>query len=138
MIDRLVFDSSAILTLFIPDANTPKVEKLFVRVLEDELEGLVPDLAYVECANVMWKYVRRGLCDEPEAREVVTRVRELPLISVPTRALFEDAYQEGLRSGITAYDAVYVTLASVLKIDLVTGDKKLAARVRHAKYVADL
>jgi predicted nucleic acid-binding protein len=113
------------MALFVQETHTPKAEKILQEALANKTELVVPDLAYVECANVMWKYVRKGLCTPEKASEVLRKVGQLPLSSVPTRAIFEEAFHEGARLGVTAYDAVYVVLSRKLASPLVTGDKRL-------------
>lgn len=134
---RLVLDTSALMALFVEGSHTPKADKILKEAIENKAEVLVPDLAYVECANVMWKYVRKGLCAEDRAREVLRKVVELPLSSVPTRALLEEAFQEATRLGITAYDAVYVVLAKKTGAPLVTGDKRLTHPSIGGQYLGD-
>jgi predicted nucleic acid-binding protein len=58
---RCVLDTNIYIKQFINDPLTPKVNKLLDHLNDLSSEFYVPDLFYVECANVFWKYVRANL-----------------------------------------------------------------------------
>lgn len=58
---RIVVDASVCIKQFIADSLTPKVNQLFDHLNDPRAEFFVPDLFYIECANVLWKYVRANL-----------------------------------------------------------------------------
>lgn len=136
--ERLVLDCSAVMALFVQESYTPQAEKILQDAFRNKTELLVPDLTFVECANVMWKYVRKGLSQVDKAQEVLRRVSELPLSSVPTRALFDEALGAAVKLGITAYDAVYVVLARKTGSDFITGDKRLKRSEIGGRYLGDM
>jgi predicted nucleic acid-binding protein len=89
----------------------------------------VPDLFYIECTNILWKYVRHfGYSPEAAQQDVADLVR-LPLQSASTAALAEAALALALEQGATAYDAAYVALAKKLSLPLVTADEALVRRL---------
>ena len=49
--------------------------------------------------------------------------------TVATRSLLEDALALALSSGITVYDALYLTLAVRLETEMITGDDRLADKI---------
>lgn len=88
----------------------------------------VPDLFFIECTNILWKYVRRfGYPPESAQQDVVDLVR-LPLHVASTAKLAETALALAVAHEITAYDAAYVALAQRLSLPLVTADESLARR----------
>lgn len=57
---RCVLDASVGIKLFIEEEFSDKVERLFSKLAEDpQAEIHVPDLFYIECANILLKYTRR-------------------------------------------------------------------------------
>jgi predicted nucleic acid-binding protein len=94
-----------------------------------DVELWVPDLFYVECANVLWKHVRRQLLPAAAAQDNLRRLGGLALISVPTHALVEEAFALAAQHDVTAYDAVYAALAQSEHIPLITADEKLLQKL---------
>jgi predicted nucleic acid-binding protein len=92
----------------------------------------VPDLLYIECANVLWKYTRRLGYDARLARDNLEDLSKLALTSIPTELLFRSAFELAREYNISAYDAVYMSLARSTGTDLVTADKRLVRQVQRA------
>jgi predicted nucleic acid-binding protein len=92
----------------------------------------VPDLFYVECANILWKHVRRLNYSAAQAVQDIVQVRTLPVQSVPTADLVEDGLPLALAHGISAYDACYLALAQRLNRPLVTADQALVRKLAGA------
>ena len=89
----------------------------------------VPDLFYVECANIFWKQVRKGVLTATQVAGFDADLRALPLSRVPTFELTVSALPIATTYDITAYDACYVALAQRLGIPLVTADQKLHTKL---------
>jgi len=58
---RCVLDTNICIKQFIADPLNSKVNQLFDHLNDPRTEFFVPDLFYIECANVFWKYVRANL-----------------------------------------------------------------------------
>jgi len=57
---RCVLDASVGIKLFVEEEFSDKVQRLFSKLAEDpQAEFHVPDLLYIECANILLKYTRR-------------------------------------------------------------------------------
>ena len=126
--DRVV-DASVVAKLFVPEPLSDRAQALLDRAMADPLTSLlVPALLYVECANVLWKYVRR--LDYPTNRAIqdMASLLKLPLEVRPTTELAEDAIDIAIGFDITAYDACYVALAKRLGVPLVTADERLVRK----------
>jgi predicted nucleic acid-binding protein len=94
----------------------------------------VPGLFFIECANVLWKCVRRlGLAEE-DARVYVEQLGQLALPSRPTAELAPEALEVALEYDITAYDAAYVALSARLGAPLITADERLARALAGAPF----
>jgi predicted nucleic acid-binding protein len=126
----LVVDASIGIKMFVLEDGTEKVDSLFQSLTLDPPSNLfVPDLFYVECANILWKYVRRFSYPAESARQDIADLQMLALRSLPTAALIADALELALELDVTAYDACYAALARRLELPLVTADTLLAQKL---------
>jgi predicted nucleic acid-binding protein len=125
-----VVDASVGIKLFLVEPLADRANALFASLTVTPPAHLyVPDLFYVECTNVLWKYVRRfGYSPEAALQDVADLVR-LPLQVASTADLAEDALALALEHGATAYDAAYIALAQKLSLPLVTADEALVRRL---------
>ena len=125
-----VVDASVGIKLFLVEPLAGRADHLFGFLAASPPARLhVPDLFYVECTNILWKYARRFGYSPEAARQDVADLVRLPLLAVPTADLAEDALALALEHGITAYDAAYVALAQRLSLPLVTADEALVRRL---------
>lgn len=124
-----VVDASVGIKLFLREPLSDAAHVLFTHLAEDPTARFfVPDLFFVECANILWKYVRRFGYPAADAKQAIADLVTLPLEQVPTAALVEDALALALETGCTAYDGVYAALARRLALPLITADEALVRR----------
>ena len=135
---RLVVDASVGIKLFVDEEYSDKVHALFEQLASDIPATLyVPDLFYIECANILLKYTRRFGRSLEDSRADLVDLGCLSLRVVPTAELMEDALLLAAEQNLTAYDACYAVLASRQALTLVTADKPLAKAVE-ALWIGDL
>ncbi|HTC20455.1 MAG TPA: type II toxin-antitoxin system VapC family toxin [bacterium] len=140
--NRWVVDASVGIKLFITEEYSERAEALFGPLGGDpSMEMFVPDLFYAECANILWKHVRRFGYPASEARRDISQLGGLYLKVVSAARLIPKALDLALRWEISAYDGCYVALAEELKSPLVTADEKLFKRIRNGsasvKWIGD-
>lgn len=127
---RAVVDASVAVKLFVPEPLSSQAQNLFVRFAqEDDAELVVPDLFFIECANVFWKWVQRSAYSATVATEHLRDLAVLGMTAIPTQVLAYNALEIALKHRITAYDACYVAAAAQLRFPLLTADKKLVSQV---------
>ena len=136
---RCVMDASVGIKLFIEEEFSDKVQRLFAKLTEDpQAEIHVPDLFYIECANILLKYTRQF--DRP-LEDSLADIKDLGKLAVKTTStleLIEDALQLASGKKLTAYDACYAVLAQKLGLPLITADAPLAKAVDWAVWIGDV
>jgi predicted nucleic acid-binding protein len=121
-----VLDASVGIKLFVSEDHSEDVQGLLDLSLADpDSSLLVPDLFFVECANVLRKKVRLKELPEDLARDSLSDLAKMRLVSTVTRELVNRAWQISCRYSITAYDACYVALAEARDLPLLTADNRL-------------
>ena len=131
---RGVIDASVRIKQFIPDPLTSKVNQLFAHLAIPKTEFFIPDLFYIETANIFWKYVRAGLYNAVDVSADLVTLKTFPLQVVSTAELMEEAVTIAIIHGISAYDASYVALAHRTSSPLLTLDQKLVNTLATARY----
>ena len=124
-----VVDASVGIKLFLIEPLSDRTDALFAHLADDRPSRFyVPDLFFIECANILWKYVRRFGYAADAARQDVADLTRLPLQVVPTATLAEAALDLAVQHGSTACDSAYIVLARRLSLPLVTADEALVRR----------
>jgi predicted nucleic acid-binding protein len=132
---RCVIDASVGIKLFIAGDLTEHVDALFgLLAVDPPAQFYVPDLFYVECANVLWKQTRWAGYSATKAREDLKNLAALALRRVSNVDLLAETIKIAAEENISAYDACYVALAQREKIPLVTADEKLVRALAKSKY----
>ena len=125
-----VVDASVGIKLFLVEELSDRADRFFSHLAGYRpARFYVPDLFFAECANILWKYVRRFGYPADNARQDVADLRGLALLTVSTSDLLEPALELALAYDITAYDACYAALARKLELPLVTADTSLARKL---------
>jgi predicted nucleic acid-binding protein len=123
-----VIDASVLVKLFLPEAGSESATVL-LESAGIERRRVVPDLAPVECANVLRTSVRRGILSAAVAQQSVADLRRLPVDVWPSDELLEPAFDLALSYNITVYDAVYIALAVAIDLPLITADEALVRKL---------
>ncbi|WP_299653982.1 type II toxin-antitoxin system VapC family toxin [uncultured Jannaschia sp.] len=83
-----------------------------------------PDLLMSECANILWKKVRRGELTRNEALLAIDLLVRADIELAPTRALASAAMALSLDLDHPAYDCMYLALAVARGDVFVTADRR--------------
>jgi len=121
-----VVDASVGIKLFLDEPLADRAAALFAHLCDNPPAYFyVPDLFFIECANILWKHVRRFHYPEHIALQNINDLASLRLRPAAMQSLAEDALTLAIQHGCTTYDAAYVTLAAHLSVPLVTADEAL-------------
>ena len=128
----LVVDASVVLKWVLHEDGRPAALRLLERYQDGQTTLLAPRLLLSEAANVLWKYVHRGLLTAPQA----TAAYDHFLVNAPRLAdssrVWAAALQLSLAHRRTAYDCLYLALALDRQCDLVTADEEFFLAVHQA------
>jgi len=131
---RAVFDASVVVRAVVD--RSPAAVDWVRRAEAGEVEAVVPDLVFAECAHALLRYVR-GLAVEPRiALEKIEVVTALRLDVRPLRPLVGAAFAVAVQRRLSLYDGCYLALAEAEQAVLVTADRRLAAAATRAELVA--
>jgi predicted nucleic acid-binding protein len=135
---RFVVDASVGIKLFVEEEFSEQAHALFSHLAaEPPAELYVPDLFYMECTNILLKYMRRFGRSLDDSQADLADLNRLALKSTPTADLMEEALSLAGEENLTAYDACYGALAEQLDIPMITADKSLALAIESAIFIED-
>jgi predicted nucleic acid-binding protein len=124
-----VVDASVVVKWYVPEEDHAAALEL----REPGVKLAVPDLMFAEAANILWKLARRGAMDPRRAVAIVEEIVASPFIIHSNESLARDALDLALATGLSAYDASYVALATRLNVRCITADQKLVRRLAGTK-----
>ena len=122
----IVVDASALLEFLL---QTPLGARVEVRLFRDDDELHVPHLVDVEVVQALRRLVRMGEVSSGRADEAIADLTDLDLHRHPHLDFLGRAWK--LRDNLSAYDAMYVTLAEAIEAPIVTCDRPLAKAPGH-------
>jgi predicted nucleic acid-binding protein len=135
---RFVVDASVGIKLFIDEEESDLAQALFAKLTEDPPgELFVPDLFYIECTNILLKYMRRFGRSLEDSKADLKDLSLLSLKSYSSADLMEDALILANEKNLTAYDVCYAVLADRLNIPFITADEPMAKVVDSAILLGD-
>jgi predicted nucleic acid-binding protein len=127
-----VVDASVVVKWFVREVHWMAAR----RWLDASHDYLAPDLVFPEAGNAIWKKVRRGELSPEDAQRLVRDFSVIGVEAVSMRALASDAHALAVATGITVYDATYLTLAVRLETQVVTGDDRFARKLKEFPLLA--
>jgi predicted nucleic acid-binding protein len=100
--------------------------------LRKQAKLIAPELLVAECANILWKKVRRDELSKDEALLAARLLQGADLELFSTRGLLDAAALIAIDLDHPAYDCLYVALAAERDCRFVTADDRLLRRLaRH-------
>lgn len=121
---RLVVDASVAVKWVVEEAGTEEALSLLERSALS-----APDLLMAECANILWKKVRRGELTEQEAGLAGQLIQRADLDVQPTRPLMSRALDLAIALDHAAYDCIYLALAIENGWRFVTADERFVRKL---------
>jgi predicted nucleic acid-binding protein len=131
-VSDLVIDASVAVKWVVEEEGTKEALALRDRALA------APDLLIAECADILWKKVRRNELSEQEAVFAAGLLARADIELMATRPYLEVAVRIAVALDHPAYDCIYIALAEAEELRFVTADVSLLRKVRQlasARYV---
>ena len=116
----LVIDASIAVKWVVDEEGTPQALKLRQRA-----KLIAPELLVAECANILWKKVRRDELSSEEALLAARLLQSMDIELTPTRSLLEAATRVAIELDHPAYDCLYLALAVERDCKFATADERL-------------
>jgi predicted nucleic acid-binding protein len=130
----LIVDASVAIKWVLEEYGSDEARDL----VADEILA-VPDLMFIECANILRTKTKRGELQADFAREALAVIDAIPLRSIAGRAHVAAAHAISIELDCSAYDALYLAVALAERAVLVTADARFArAAQAHPVYQASL
>jgi predicted nucleic acid-binding protein len=90
---------------------------------------IAPELLLAECANILWKKVRRDELSNEEALLAARLLQSADLELASTRSLMEPATRIAIELDHPAYDCITLALAAERDCPFVTADERLLGKL---------
>jgi predicted nucleic acid-binding protein len=116
----IVVDASILVTALADDGDGG--ERVRRRLIDENLAA--PELVDLEVTSVLRRLTAQRELDQVRALRAIEDLGDLRIELVSHRPLLERCWQ--LRDNLTVHDAVYVALAELLEVPLLTADRKVA------------
>ena len=120
----LVIDASVAVKWVVEEEGTKEALALRDRALA------APDLLIAECANILWKKVRRNELSEQESVFAAGLLAHVDIELMAMRPYLEAAVRIAVALDHPAYDCIYIALAEAEGLRFVTADMSLLRKVR--------
>jgi predicted nucleic acid-binding protein len=136
MITPCVLDTSAAVKVALREDGATDVARI-INLYGRQQQGphiSVPDLFFIESANVFWQAVRKGALTRDNAHAHLQGLLHMGFSVVSTSELADSALLLAGEHNISAYDACYVALAAALDAPLITADTRLIRALAATPY----
>ena len=125
---RFVVDCSVAVKWVVSEAGSELAAGLFYHEL------FAPDCLYLECANVLWKYVRRDEAIGEQVAYKLLALRRMRLQTSPMEWLLSRALEIACSLQHPVYDCLYLGCAEACKGPVTTADKRLLGRAASSPF----
>ena len=116
-----VVDASVAAKWLFEEAHTEEA----LRLLDGRNRLHAPDFLLIEVDNIICKRIRRGKIGEDGGREARAGLRRFPVQHHASQGLLDPAYEIANRTRRSLYDCLYLALAVMLDMRMVTADRRL-------------
>jgi predicted nucleic acid-binding protein len=121
---RIVVDASVAVKWVIAEEHSALAEALMGRQM------IAPSLLLVECGNALLRRARNGDLPAATIAGKVRALRMAPVRLMPTERHLEAAIALAVQLRHSLYDCLYLALALVERVQLITADQRFVGRVR--------
>jgi len=127
-VSHFVVDASVAIKWVVEEEGTAEA----LTILE-KVKLSAPDLLIAECANILWKKVRRKELSEDEAQIGARLLEQADIEILPTRDLLSSATSLAIELDHPAYDCIYLALAIERDWQFATADERFQRKVQEVQ-----
>ena len=120
----IIVDASVALKWVLDEDDSVLARALATRELA------APELLWSECANGLWRWVRRGVLSGRVAQARFVALRRAPIALTPAGELLDRALMLAVELSHPVYDCVYLALALQRGMQVVSADRRFVNVVR--------
>jgi len=118
----LILDASVIVKWFLSEQLTDKAIILKKKYLSEEINIIVPELLFIEVVNAL-RYKNNN---EEKLVEISNLLFDINFkVERISNSLLNKAIINSKKFDITIYDSIYISLAQIHGVDLITSDSEL-------------
>jgi len=132
-VSRFVIDASVAVKWVVSEPDSDDAEALL-----DSHSFVAPDLIVAECANILWKKVRRGQLSVDDAIGAAQTLQSADIELRPMNSLIVAAIRMAVTLGHPAYDCFYLALAREQTCPFVTADVALVRKVASSETASSI
>jgi predicted nucleic acid-binding protein len=126
-----VVDASIAVKWVVEETGTPEALSL-----RRQARLIAPELLVAECANILWKKVRRDELSKDEALLAAGLLQHADIELLPTRSLLSVATSIAIELDQPACDCVYMALAVSIDCSFVTADERFLRKLGQGRKAA--
>ena len=126
--NTFVIDASIAVKWVVEEHGTPEA-----LTLRQKAKLIAPELLVAECANILWKKVKREELLKQEALLAARLLQGAEIELLPTRSLFEAATRMSIEIDHPAYDCLYLALAVEKECPFVTADERFLRKLHQGR-----
>ena len=126
--NTLVIDASIAVKWVVEERGTPEA-----LALRQKAKLIAPELLVADCANILWKKVKREELLKQEALLAARLLQGAEIELLPTRSLFEAATRMSIEIDHPAYDFLYLALAVEKECPFVTADERFLRKLHQGR-----
>ena len=139
---KLVIDSSISLKWWLDDEEfVEEARQLLGKIIDGEIELVLPELWYYEVANGITTAVRRNRISEDEGKLFIEELQSIPVRLYQIAPNINRIYEDAVKYKYAIYDIAYLAVAELENIQFITGDEKLVNAVKDTnqfiKHISD-
>lgn len=122
---QYVIDASVAAKWFVEEDYEREAGQLFEQFKKGKIKVIVPELFYMEMANIFNKRRRRKLMHYTDISRILDDLMDFPFKRYSDHELTDVALENAARLGISVYDAIYLSLSEIYVAPFITADEAL-------------
>jgi predicted nucleic acid-binding protein len=127
-VNTLVIDASIAVKWVVEEQGTPEA-----LALRQKAKLIAPELLVAECANILWKKVKREELLKQESLLAARLLQGAEIELLPMRFLFEAATRMSIEIDHPAYDCLYLALAVEKECPFVTANERFLRKLHQGR-----